>query len=285
MKLIKTANIVGGQDGAVFGDYLFRFSAKGEGVAYKVVKSHSSLFFEKLCDFKLDKSEIITPHSNSVAFGTQYFDNEDSFPLLYTNLYNAYPKEPNSCGVCCVYRLRIEDGKVLTDLVQILKVGFTDDNTAWRSGAENGDVRPYGNFAIDKDNGKIYAFTMRDSVKKNAYFSFLIPRFDTGKASDTIGVKVYTFEKEDIIDFFEENYTNYMQGAIINKGILYSLEGFTDSKTSVPAIRRIDLTQGVEIDYVNLLEMGYPIEPEFIDFYKDDCIYGDAEGNIYKIEF
>ena len=285
MQISQLSKILPGQDGAIFGDRLFRFTSNARGYLYNIISENGELSFELVNEFTLDKADILMPHSNAVFFGTEYYAPGDEFPVLYTNIYNSYPSMPERCGVLCAYRIRIVDGAVETELVQVLKVGFTDNKALWRSEAEKGDVRPYGNFAMDKENARIYAFTMRDLPKTTAYFAFNAPSVKDGVYSQEIDATVYTFTEKDIVSSFEDEYTKYMQGAIIHKGILYSVEGFTSSEVNVPAIRRIDLLQKKQIDYVNLTAAGYPIEPEFIDFYGEECIYIDASGNVFKMEY
>ena len=167
----------------------------------------------------------------------------------------------------------------------MIKVGFTDDADLWRSGPLGTDVRPYGNFVVNRDKSELVVFTMRDAQNKSRYFKFPLPKLSDGVFDSSLNLKAVTLSKEDIIDSFDCNYHRYMQGAAINKGILYSLEGFTANEVNIPAIRIVDLNRGIETEYIDLFSMGYPVEPEFIDFYNDRCIYIDAEGNSFTLEF
>ena len=73
--------------------------------------------------FALDKRELITPHSNAVFFGTEFFEEGDEFPLLYSNIYNNYSgKEEPLIGVCLVYRLMRDGDSFKTTLVQIIEI-------------------------------------------------------------------------------------------------------------------------------------------------------------------
>lgn len=73
-----------GQDGAMFGGYMFCFDADGE------CRVNSIAARKQVASFRLDKADILTPHSNAVCFGTEYYAENDEFPLLYTNIYNSY---------------------------------------------------------------------------------------------------------------------------------------------------------------------------------------------------
>ena len=110
MRFEKIGKIKTGQDGAIWKGELFRIDASGNCLVYNV----DELFGEPLAKagFRLDKYELICPHSNSVCFGTKYFANGDEYPLLYTNVYNNYSKSENKeIGVTCVYRIeKVDDG-------------------------------------------------------------------------------------------------------------------------------------------------------------------------------
>ena len=104
MQIKKLSTIVGGQDGAIYKNYLFRFSSKGGCTVYDLTKIEGNM--TPIAEFKLDRVDFIVPHSNSVIFGNEFFAEGDEFPLLYSNVYNNYAKtEDKRVGICCVYRL------------------------------------------------------------------------------------------------------------------------------------------------------------------------------------
>ena len=285
MKLTKIAKIEGGQDGAIYGNYLFRFDTEGNCRVYET----KSLFeaggaqVDAISAFSLDKVDILMPHSNAVSFGREFFEEGDEFPLLYTNIYNSYAKEQDKMkGVCAVYRLTRRGTDFETKLVQIIEIGFVEDTSLWAS--EKGDVRPFGNFTVDVENGIYYGFTMRDTEEKTRYFSFELPKLCDGAFDEKFGVKRVVLEKEDIKEQFDCDYHRYIQGAICCGGKIYSLEGFTDDPTNVPAMRVIDPKAQKQEKVVLFPELGTTAEPEFVDFSQGICVYGDGFGNLYTID-
>ena len=271
-----------GQDGAIFNKYLFRFNAKGACAVYQIDDlSDNSVPISR---FVLDKSDIIAPHSNSVAFSNTRYCETDEFPLLYSNVYNNYAKTDSPMkGVTCVYRLERSGNMFSTTLLQLIEIGFTED-TVWKS--SNGiDVRPYGNFAIDANNGRYYAFTMRDKEKSTRYFSFKLPDINSGKYDNTFDAKRVTLKKEDVIDFFDCEYHRYIQGACLHNGIIYSLEGFSNDKNNPAAIRLIDTYENNQKKVYYFSDFDLTIEPELIDFENDNCYYADSHGNVYQLIF
>lgn len=271
MRFTKIGKISAGQDGAVWGKFLFRF--EGNSVCH--VYSLDTL--EKVSEFSLDQTQDWLPHSNAVTFGCEYCEEGDEFPLLYSNVYNNYAKEADRrVGVCCVYRLTREGHTFHTRLVQTVTVGFTEDESLWCSEGK-ADIRPYGNFTIDRDREIYYGFTMRDTSASTPYFAFRLPKLADGKA--------VTLTPEDILSRFDCPYHRFLQGACCHKGLIYSLEGFTSDGGNPPAMRIISAEEGRQLQYILLSDYGLEFEPEFIDFCGDRCYYSDCKGNLYNIEF
>lgn len=278
----------GRQDGAISKAYLFSFNHKGECTVYqtKSLESIKNGEAEVFAEFTLDKNDIIMPHSNSVMFEKEYYDEKDEFPLLYTNIYNNYANADNKLkGVCLVYRLQRNEREFTSTLVQIIQIGFVEDENLWKSAGENEDARPYGNFTIDAEQGVLYAFTMRDNTNSTRYFSFELPKVNQGKICEKYNVKKVVLTQADIIQYFDCDYHHFVQGASCHNGKIYSLEGFTDSVENPPAIRIIDANLKKEIVYKQFKELGNNIEPEMIDFDDDICYYIDHNGNVYKLFF
>lgn len=274
MKLTEKGKIAAGQDGAIWGDFLFRFHHNGQCCVYDL--SRDSI--PEVGAFRLDRWETLCPHSNSVTFGCEYWAEGDEFPLLYSNIYNNYAKTENRLeGACCVYRICREDGVFRSTLVQLLKVCFVGEEALWGIGD---NIRPYGNFAVDRENQLLYAFTMRDADQITRYFAFPLPDARAGFRDGWL--QICPLEKP--LFFFDTPYHRFIQGACVHKDKLISLEGFTDSAESPPAIRVIDLKTRQQQEVCLCAALGTNVEPEFVDFQGDICWYSDALGNLYQLE-
>ncbi len=287
MKVTRITRIAAGQDGAIYGGFLFRFDAKGGCKVYKTADLRiAGETATEFASFVLDKVEILKPHSNAVSFGNEYYENGDEFPLLYTNIYNNHAGEQDpQKGVCCVYRLQRKNDVFTTKLVQVIKIGFIDDVNYWKSSETVQDVRPYGNFAIDAKNGVLYAFVMRDACEQTRYFAFDLPKATDGETDEKTGAKKVTLQVKDIKTYFDCPYHHYVQGACVHNGKIYSLEGFTHDEKNPPAIRIIDMEKKGEERYVPCADLGLKIEPEFIDFEEDVCWYSELNGSLFTIDF
>ena len=272
-----------GQDGAIWNGLLFRFNHAGKCAVYDLDKMKNGKDAE-ICVFTLEKMDVIMPHSNAVFFGAEYFCETDEFPLLYTNVYNNYSKcEDRRLGVCCAYRIQRAGDSFKGELVQVIEIGFTDNQDLWCS-ADKNDVRPYGNFVADTDNGVYYAFNMRDGERVSKYFSFAMPKVADGTLDPALGVKKVVLAESDIIDSFDCEYHRFVQGAIFHKGKIYSLEGFGHDKVNVPAIRIINPKEKAQESFALFENFESPTEPELIDFWNGECFYADNPGNLYIIE-
>ena len=287
MKFDPIGKICTGQDGAIWGPFLFRFQSDGWCCVYEWAQltGAGGELAEIFARFRLDKCLLLLPHSNAVFFGQEYALEGDEFPILYTNIYNSYAKEADRKeGTCCAYRLWREGGEFHSQLLQVIRIGFTKDMDLWCS-ADGRDVRPYGNFAADRANGICYAFTMRDTERTTRYFAFRLPKLSDGEIDKNIGVPVVTLRPEDVLDWFDCPYHHYVQGACVHDGYIYSLEGFTDDAENPPLLRIIDPRERRETAEIPLAAHGLTVEPEMIDFSAERCIYADHSGNVYEISF
>ncbi|MBR3804190.1 MAG: hypothetical protein IKJ14_02440 [Clostridia bacterium] len=287
MKIKQIAKINGNQDGAIYRSELFRFDAKGNCSVYDLndLVDGEITNLNPTFTFTLDKATIIAPHSNAVCFGGDFYDKNDYYPLLYTNVYNNYAGSDNKMlGVCLVYRIQKIENQIVTTLVQQIEIGFTEDFELWKASKDAHGVRPYGNFLVDAKNQYYHAFVMRDETLGTRHFKFKLPLVSDGELDGVLSVKKATLTPNDIIESFDLPYQYFIQGGIIKDGKLYSTEGFTNDKINRPMIRVINLLNKTEEKF-DIMDMGYANEPEFIDFYGNDCLYSDYHGNLFKIEF
>lgn len=252
----------GEQDGAMYGGYLFRFDGSGlvsvtDLSDYSLVNTHFA-----------DGMEKYKPHGNSVFFGSEMCG---KFPLLYSNVYNSYNNANE--GICLVYKIT-DDLKTI--LVQVIKIGFVDKEDVWRSKDKN-DVRPYGNFAYDKESGLMYAFTMRDGDRTARFFEFKMPKLSDGE--------VVTINYKDVTNQFDTPYIDFMQGAICHKGYIYSLEGFNAVNAQKPKLKVIDVKGEKMAMDIDLTKHGLIFEMELVEVYNDTLYLSDCWGNTFTATF
>lgn len=288
MNIKKVAKMKGWQDGAIYGSEMFRFDHKGNCCVYNTadLMSGEVIDLTPIAEFRLDRADVIAPHSNAVCFGCDFYEEGDSYPLLYANIYNNYAsQEDKMIGVCLVYRIQRTENEFRSTLVQIIEIGFCEDARLWKKSSDGHGVRPYGNFLVDNDSRSYWAFVMRDEKLGTRYFRFDLPSLHDGEIDNRYSVRRVVLRAEDIKEYFDCSYHYYLQGATLHKGKIYSTEGFGgNDRINRPAIRIIDLSAKKET-YIDLVEQGQNNEAEFISFYGDECFYSDGFGNVFKIDF
>lgn len=254
---ISTGLSMAGQDSAIASDgHIMTFTNNGY---YQVIDISGQ---QLKAQTALDQQATIAPHSNCAFFGTEKYDEDDLYPLVYTNAYNTagLPK-----GTFYAYRLKND---LTTEFLQTIKIGFTEENI-WTGGSTN--VRPYGNFLMDTDNGKLYAYTMIDNLQVTRFFRFSMPELSDGAT--------VTLQESDVEDYFDVPYFYYIQGGCYYKGKIYASCGFTadDCKLYV-----VDLTEKKATSIVPL--GGFVGEPETVFAYKDE-LYLSSGRKLFKMKF
>ncbi len=276
MKQLKS--IGNGQDGDIYGGYIFNFTNDGKCYVYA---ADDCKYINK---FTLDKADVLNPHANSVQFSSVKYEAEDEFPLLYVNIYNNYSKEQDrKLGTCLVYRLERYNDIFITKLLQVIKVGFAGASEKWPDTFST----PYGNFNIDTDNNKLYSYVMRGNNGKGVdtiFFEFDLPDIDEGRYDSTYECNVVTLKEKDIEDEFVTEFFHWVQGACYNNGKLFVTEGF--GKPSM--LRVVDLKKKKVVAEFDFEKAGYPYEPEMVSVYKGELyvnfMNGD-DGSFFRVEF
>ena len=273
------------QDGAIYKDSLFLFNASGTCTVYNIDSR------EQVGSFKLDKLSLLKPHANSVCFGTEFYSESDKFPLLYVNIYNNYKSDPDRKeGVCCVYRIAKQGSTYSSVLVQVIKIGFVEDTTLWKSVSAKGDRLPYGNFVVDTDENMLYAFVLRDKNKTTRFFKFKLPAVSEGQYDKTYGCNVVTLDKEAILDMFDVGYFGVIQGCAYSNGKIYSTNGLgvDGSSYKFADLRIIDLRTKSVCNTIDFEEFRITEEPEMIAFNEGgdgELYYLSVDGILRRLEF
>ncbi len=263
------------QDGAIYGGMIFKFHSDGLCNVFSMETG------KRVGGFVLNQADAYKPHCNAVCFSNEFYQEGDEFPLLYANIYNNYNKEEfedKRAGMLCVYRIFREGSAFKSRLLQVIRVDFARIEP-WRSGWNEEkqsftDRSPWGNFIIDTDSAKLWAFVTRDENRTTRFFCFDIPKVE--RTETTASVKL---TQDMVRRTFDIPYSWYLQGACYHDGKIYSTEGMgTDANPT--GIRVVDLEHGIEDFFVDLhADDSYRREAEFIDFADGVCWYGDNKSS------
>ncbi len=291
MNYKRVATTIGGQDGVIHSGFLFRFNTLGVVRVYdlkELVGLEKPQFFQMpKWEFTLDGAEKIIPHSNAVSFGKEYYCRGDEFPLLYSTVYNnMVNREDPMLGSVLVYRLYREGENFKSRLVQVIRIGFCEDISLWRSYAEGEgrDIRPYGNFLVDPEKKILWAYVMRNKPQKTRFFAFPLPSVSQGEVSPEWGIPQVMLQKEDILRFFDTPFCGCIQGGCFHKGKIYSVEGLKEHPDYVPALRIINTETEKEEEHIVLRPIGLWYEPEMIEFDGETCYFSNCEGGLYTLD-
>ncbi len=266
------------QDGAAYGGYLFSINKAGTCRVFDVNNG-----FSYFGDFSLVQTNgfTIVPHSNSVCFGPYKYEETDEFPLLYCNLYNNKVEDAYISGMLIAYRISRNGTDFTCEPVQVIQIGFTDDTTNWKGGSD----RPYGNFVVDTDNQRLYAYVMFNRERNiTKFYSFELPQPKTETSTETYGVKTVTLRLEDALESFDLRYFNYVQGVCYYNGMLFVTEGMTGEENPA-VISVIDLGQKAIVAEIPLAELGFAIEPECIEVIDENLYFTFNNGYLYRVTF
>ena len=265
------------QDGEAFGDCLFVFDAVGTMNVYDVNTG------EHLDACYLGSKDLLVPHVNSASFSDQYYAEGDTYPLLYTSMYNnVTPSNQFLLGTCCVYRITEAAGQFSAQLVQVIRIGFIGDANLW---TPYNDSRPFGNFVVDTDLNMLYAFVPRDKTNTTRFLGFALPKPDAGTYKEEYGCNQVILQAANIRRQFEMSYISSPQGCTYYDGRIYSVEGFGSFESAPPFLRVINVETGMIVRSVNLGQLGLLKEPEVITFANGQMYYVAIDGVIHKLAF
>ena len=111
------------QGGDCWGDYLFQFVANNSMV--RIYDLSLKTLVQTLTIPASQRGFVSNCHSNTVCFGTEYYDSEDLFPLIYVSTGYA----ANGYTGALVYRITQHNGIFFITLVQTLK--FPVEKSSW----------------------------------------------------------------------------------------------------------------------------------------------------------
>lgn len=250
------------QDGAIYEGKSFTGDANG------TVYIKNAATGEAIQTMTLDKKDVLTVHSNAVTISTR------TGIHLYSNVYSNYKSaDDKHIGECCVYSLAEASGAWSNTLAQIIKVGFLDDETYWPPATE---ARPYGNFVVDNDNNILYVYVLYSGKKKIYWYKFALPEVTAGEQNSIYGCPVYTLTTADILDSWQTEYLEYIQGGCVHDGLIWSTSG-ADGYWGQAKMSVIDPAKKSTVATFNFWNDDNAVEPEFVDFDGGVLYYGDIK--------
>lgn len=253
----KLMNNAGCQAGAAYGGYYFQFT-----------NQHASMNVYDLTTNTLHSTVNMTAvsldHCNNACFSNIFYDNNDTFPLIYTS-----GSQTGTYNHAQVWRIQlVENVFTITKIQEITLPQGT--NTDWM----------WGQIYLDNEVGFMWNAVVAGQVAK--YCKFKIPAiFDS---NDEV-ISEITITEEEVQDSFTTYRNVHQQGGVVKNGILYLLDGVPQWRDQTK-LYVIDLWGKRLINMVNIQSLlGITYEFEGCGIYNDTLIANTNGNGIYAIYF
>lgn len=245
------------QGGACFGDYLFMFTANN-GTCW-VYNLATNTLLQTITIPSSERGFVSNCHCNTVNFGTEYYDANDPFPLIYVSTGYASGEYTGAL----VYRIVATTESDVTTyslvLVQTLKI----PGTSWSE------------FIVGEDGCCFISYF-------TTIYRMKMPKLSDGDITFNFdnALGVYKFSPK------PESWNNSRgQNVIYGNGKLYMVSGVPASgEKSLFAV--LNLTTGIREVVIDFQEIGLTSEPETCFIWNGHiCIAFRSNANIYALYF
>lgn len=229
----------GPQGGDCWGDFFFQFTANNTAV--RVYDLSTKTLVQTLKITNTLRGFVPNCHCNSVNFGTEFYDAEDIFPLIYVSTGYA----SGGYTGALVYRITQHNGIFFITLVQTIK--FPVETTSWTEFIP-GDEYGYlcytterviykipmpklkdGNIILSRDDAvETYQFTPQpdwmftsrnqDRMFYHGKIIYISGVPQSGEASVFVSLNLETRERERIIDFIKIGLTTESESLFLWQG-------------------------------------------------------------------
>ena len=249
------------QSSACYGDYLFIFTNKMASVKMYNLKTKTELATVNLTE----KDDY--HHCNQAFFGTEKYDPDDVFPLVYVSVFNNGTTTPSSMEV---YRIVPTMGSTdyssfTITLVQTVSIPImTADNKLGNA-----------NFVLDEESGYLYTYSRDNNA---AYRVCRITKWPM----PTLSQGDITFTDADRLDYWDtDTEAPNMQGATIRNHQLFIFRG--GSGVGYTEVHIFDLVRRDRIALLDLLSNGFTMEPEGVFFWGNTLCTSNTK--VYRFFF
>lgn len=253
------------QSSACYGDYMITLSDKM--ATMKLYNLRTRTLLATKTQTALDANH----HCNQCFFGTEKYDENDAFPLLYVTVYSSdWAITPGSMEV---YRIVPTMGtndysSFSITLVQTVTVPtMTDDNALG-----------YVNFVMDLRSGYLYTYSRNDNENAANYNNLRItkwkmPTLSQGNVALTSRIASW------------ETGTKFGagQGAAIKNHLLFFFRGYQSAGYIQMYV--FDLVNRTIVAEIDLLSDGFTSEPEGVFFWGNTLHVSTNGGNLYRFIF
>lgn len=231
------------QGGDCWGNYFFQFVQNNFTV--RVYDLSTKALVQSIPIPSSKRGFVSNCHCNTVCFGTEYYDVEDTFPLIYVS--TGYAADDYTGAL--VYRITQHNDKFDISLVQTIR--FPVDKSSWTEFIPGND----------------FAYLYYSSEK--TVFMFSIPKLEDGDIVLSRDSAIKTFQFSNYPDWI---YSSREQDHLFYNGKIAYLTGVPQSGGAITLVVLSIDNQKIERIY-DLKKSGLTTEPESIFVWQGDlCI-------------
>lgn len=242
------------QGGDCWGDYLFQFTANNTAVRVYDLSLKTLVQTIKITNSL--RGFVTNCHCNSVNFGTEYYDVEDIFPLIYVSTGYA----AGGYTGAMVYRITQHNGTFFITLVQTIK--FPVDKTSWTEFIP-GDEFAYLCYTTERVIYKVPMPKLKDG-------DIIISRDDA--------VDTYQFTPQP--DWMS---TSRNQDRMLYQGKLLVISGVPKGEASVFMVLNMETREREKI--IDFTDVGLTTESESLFLWRGDICVAFVDKIVRLIDF
>lgn len=256
------------QSAAVYADYAFLVKDRLSSIAVFSMKENKVIKVISLSSHnELNANNGVIYHCNQSTFGSQRYQNDDYFPLLYVSQRNNFDKR------CFVNVLRIEPE--FSDQGTITSFSVSEVQTIYLPVMNRDNALGNANLVFDPTYNRFIAYSRNNNPTDNNYQKCRISYLPIPDKS----IKEVYYEDSDILDSYEiASSALNMQGATLYNGDLFIGQGY--QSIGYINVLRVSLEKRKLIENVDLLLRGFTLEPEGFFCY-DNKIMFTASSKIF----
>lgn len=244
----------GPQGGDCWGDYFFQFTANNTAVRVYDLSTKTLIQTIKITNSL--RGFVTNCHCNSVNFGTEYYDAEDIFPLIYVSTGYA----AGGYTGALVYRITQHNGTFFITLVQTIK--FPVETTSWTEFIP-GDEYAYLCYTTERAIFKVPMPKLKDG-------DIVISRDDA--------VETYQFTPQPDWMFTSRN-----QDRMFYQGKILCISGVPKGEASVFMILNLETCERERI--IDFTKIGLTTESESLFLWQGDLCVAFVDKIVRLIDF
>ena len=242
------------QGGDCWGDYFFQFTAPNTAVRVYDLSAKTLVQTIKLTSSL--RGFVTNCHSNSVNFGTEYYDVDDVFPLIYVSTGYA----SGGYTGALVYRITQHNGSFFITLVQTIK--FPVDRTSWTAFIPGGE----------------YAYLCYTTER--VIYKVPMPKLKDG---DTIISKDDAFETYQFTPQPDWMFTSRNHDRMLYRGTILCISGVPKEEASVFMVLNLETCERERI--IDFTKIGLNTESESLFLWQGDLCVAFVDKIVKLIDF